>query len=170
MAAKPHYPDVHRALSALIGHPVTLWPRLPADQAAHYRRRPPDDGDWDRYLREFFDVPSAADTPDLAAQTPTAADVRRFRPNLFIGVPDSVPGRFPEHDWIGRHLVVGTAMLKITAPTPRCVMISHPVADLPRDRHLLRTVHTRAAHNAGVYARVTRPGTVQTGDTVTLTS
>ncbi|MFI0349228.1 MOSC domain-containing protein [Actinomadura sp. 9N407] len=200
-------PDVHHALSELVGRPVTLWPRLPADtpeQAAHYRRRPPPDGDWDRYLREFFDVETAADIPDLSALPPELveyttmpgtyydafplhlitdrtlrtlgelagtgepADARRFRPNLLVTVPGTDPAPFPEHDWIGRRVQAGTALLEITVPTPRCVMISHPVADQPRDRHLLRTVHTQAAHNAGVYARIVRPGILRPGDTVTL--
>ncbi|MFB4314015.1 MOSC domain-containing protein [Actinomadura sp. 21ATH] len=196
--------DVHRGLSEMIGRPVTLWPRLPAEQTAHYRRRPPADGDWDRYLREFFDVETAADAPDLSALPPevakyttipgtyfdayplhlitdrtlrtlgvlaghdTPADVRRFRPNLLVNVPGDAPDPFPEHQWIGRRLRIGTVLLEVTAATPRCVMISHPVADSPRDRHLLRTVHTKAAHNAGVYARIVRPGTVQRGDTLTV--
>jgi uncharacterized protein YcbX len=196
-------PNAHRTLSALLGREVTLWPRLPATDTAHYRRTPPDDGDWDRYLREFFDVPTVADAPDLSALPPevaeyqtipgtyfdafplhlitdrtlgalaelastTAPDVRRFRPNLLLTVPEHLPGPFPEYHWIGRRLRIGTAIVHVTTSTPRCVMISHPVADLPRDRHLLRTVHTRADHNVGVYARIEQGGAIRPGDTVTL--
>ncbi|GAA2167922.1 hypothetical protein [Actinomadura napierensis] len=39
---------------------------------------------------------------------------------------------------------------------------------LPRDRDLLRAVHRRAEHNAGVYAAVEEPGVLRPGDRVEL--
>lgn len=96
------------------------------------------------------------------------ADVRRFRPNLLVSVPDATEGDYPELDWVGREVRIGTAVLRIEAPCPRCVMISHPVpgAGLPADRALLRTVHGKAAHIAGVYVSVARPGTLGLDDPV----
>ncbi|MFB4295283.1 MOSC domain-containing protein [Actinomadura sp. NTSP31] len=199
-------PDVHGRLSAALGREVTLWPWLPAGEDAHYRRVPPEDGDWDRYLREFFDVADAADVPDLsrlpaevtAYQTIPGtyfdaypihlitdvtlralggltgggpAGVRRFRPNLLLSVPDGADGPvepYPELAWAGRRLRAGTAVLRVTVPTPRCVMITHAAGGLPRDRDLLRAVHRRAEHNAGVYAAVEEPGVLRPGDRVEL--
>ncbi|MCF2526777.1 MOSC domain-containing protein [Yinghuangia soli] len=96
------------------------------------------------------------------------ADVRRFRPNLVISVPEEVEGDFPELAWVGREVQIGTAVLRIESACPRCVMISHPVplADLPADRALLRTVHAKTGHNVGVYASVVRPGVLGLDDAV----
>jgi uncharacterized protein YcbX len=90
-------------------------------------------------------------------------DVRRFRPNLLLSVDDS---GFPELDWVGRRLRVGETTISIPAPCPRCVMITHPFADLPKDPKLLRAVVRDAGQNAGVYGNVITPGTVKVGDTV----
>lgn len=67
-----------------------------------------------------------------------------------------------------RRLRAGTAVLRVTVPTPRCVMISHASGGLPRDRELLRAVHREAGHDAGVYAAVEEPGVLRPGDRVEL--
>ena len=51
-----------------------------------------------------------------------------------------------ENDWIGRTVLIGdTVRLAITEPCPRCVMITLPQGDLPKDSGILRTA---AQHNA----------------------
>ena len=94
------------------------------------------------------------------------ADVRRFRPNILIDMPneDAVP--FPEATWVGRTVMIGTATLQVVAPCPRCVMVTHAVADAPVDRALLRTVIQHANQNLGVYATVLSAGHARAGDTV----
>lgn len=99
-------------------------------------------------------------------------DVLRFRPNVFLAVDDEVPGDFPELAWVGRLLRIGSAVLRVDAACPRCVMISHPLpyAGLPADRTMLRAVHGKANHNAGVYASVVRPGVCGLDDEVEVLS
>ena len=92
-------------------------------------------------------------------------DVRRFRPNLVVATPDGVED-FVELGWVGRRLRVGAAELSIAMACPRCVMITHAFADLPRDPGLMRTVVREANQNVGVYARVERAGRVAVGDSV----
>jgi uncharacterized protein YcbX len=96
-------------------------------------------------------------------------DVRRFRPNLVVETPSGVED-FVELGWIGRRLRVGEAELEVAMACPRCVMITHGFADLPRDPGLMRTVVREANQNVGVYMRVARPGRIAVGDTVELSS
>ncbi|WTW96458.1 MOSC N-terminal beta barrel domain-containing protein [Streptomycetaceae bacterium NBC_01309] len=95
-------------------------------------------------------------------------DVRRFRPNVLVAVPDEVEGDFPERAWTGLDLHIGTAVLRIEGECPRCVMISHPLpdAELAADRALLRTVHAKTNHNVGMYASVVSPGIFGVDDAV----
>jgi uncharacterized protein YcbX len=93
-------------------------------------------------------------------------DVRRFRPNIVV---ESGATDFAENAWIGHTLVVGdTIRLKITAPTPRCVMTTLPQGDLPSDNGILRTAAQQNHANVGIYASVSRGGTVRRGDVVRL--
>lgn len=103
----------------------------------------------------------------LERMTPgSSADVRRFRPNILVDSPVDESAPFPEEAWVGRDIAIGTAVLNVIAPCPRCVMITHAVADVPVDRALLRTVIQHAHQNLGVYATVRTPGEVAVGDTL----
>ena len=53
-------------LSGKLNHPVTLWPRLPADQLDHYRRGAPDTEDFEQELRAVFGRLPDEPLPDLA--------------------------------------------------------------------------------------------------------
>lgn len=45
----------------------------------------------------------------------SAIDASRFRPNLVLDdVPDDHATGYPEHDWIGRRMVIGTLRLRFT--------------------------------------------------------
>jgi len=92
-------------------------------------------------------------------------DVRRFRPNLVIEATEGARG-FVEAGWPGARLRVGGAVLEATVACPRCVMITHGFADLPRDPGLMRTVVREANQCVGVYAVVREPGEVAEGDAV----
>jgi uncharacterized protein YcbX len=95
-------------------------------------------------------------------------EARRFRPNIVVSTGSEDPG-FVENDWIGRTVVIGdTVRLAITEPCPRCVMITLPQADLPKDSGILRTAAQHNAVNVGVYASVVNGGTIRRGDTVVL--
>ncbi|MEV5505162.1 MOSC domain-containing protein [Streptomyces orinoci] len=184
----PATPDV---LSEHLGRKVSLRPRLPAREREHYLRVYPDDVE--RYLCELFGVPDLSQLPDLSVLPPEVAEfqtipgtyfdafpvhlvttgdlealeratgspvaVLRFRPNLVVEGPAGP-------DWLGRTIRVGGAVLRVEAPCPRCVMISHPRQGIPADRALLRTVHRDFGHNVGCYASVERPGRIGCGDSV----
>jgi uncharacterized protein YcbX len=66
-------------------------------------------------------------------------------------------------------VVIGdTVRLAITEPCPRCVMITLPQGDLPKDSGILRTAAQHNAVNVGVYASVVNGGTIRRGDAVVL--
>jgi uncharacterized protein YcbX len=94
-------------------------------------------------------------------------DERRFRPSLVIDTGDE-PGH-PEFTWSGRRATLGGCELEILSPCPRCVMVTRAVgADVPADRSILRHIVRELDQNLGVYARVTKAGSVRVGDEVTL--
>jgi uncharacterized protein YcbX len=68
----------------------------------------------------------------------------------------------------GATLRAGSAVLRVTTPCPRCVMITHAFDDLPRDPGLMRTVVREASQCVGVYAAVEEPGEVRAGDEIAL--
>ncbi len=191
---------ISKRLSQLVGRPVTLFSRRPADDLAHYRRGLPDQPDMIAELRAIFGrledepLPDLAQLPSelfeytsplgtyfdvfpihllttaslstLATKNPQARfDIRRFRPNLVI---EGSAGSGGETDWCGKSLRVGDALLQVTIPTPRCVMITHPQADLPKDPSVLRTVVRDAEQKLGVYAAPQTAGAVRVGDPVAL--
>ena len=95
-------------------------------------------------------------------------EARRFRPNIVVATGSEDPG-FVENDWIGRTVMVGEAVrLAITKPCQRCVMITLPQGDLPKDSGILRTAAQHNGVNVGVYASVVDGGTIRRGDRVVL--
>ena len=94
---------------------------------------------------------------------------RRFRPNIVVETADVEQG-FKENEWIGSTLAIGDEVrLNITEPCPRCVMITLPQGDLPRDIGILRTAAMHNQVNVGVYASVVQGGTIRRGDPILLT-
>jgi len=98
-------------------------------------------------------------------------DPRRYRPNVLLDVPDA---SFAEDEWVGSGLDVGGAGIAVRMSTMRCVMTTLAQGELPEDRDTLRTIaklNRRTIEGmgrwacAGVYADVSRPGTVRRGDT-----
>ena len=131
----------------------------------------------------FFDlaplhVLTTATLSHLSALVPGATyDVRRYRPNVVVAVPDA---GFVEDSWVGRSVGLGAqAEAVVLMSTMRCVMTTLAQDGLPRDRSTLRGI---AEHNrvdipglgtwacAGVYAGVAAPGKVRVGDPVVVAS
>ncbi|MER6979178.1 MOSC domain-containing protein, partial [Streptomyces carpinensis] len=92
-------------------------------------------------------------------------DASRFRPNLVL---DDVPGDqasgYPEHDWFGRRMAIGSLRLRFTEGCDRCVMITKETPTVPHDRSVLRWVARELGNTLGVYAAVETPGHVRVGD------
>lgn len=187
-------PALDRALTDLLSAPVSLTGTVPT--GAEIDRYWPDvEG---LALRDtettgpiaaaapgtFFDyapvhlITTAALATMQAERPGIALDARRFRPNIVI---DAEPGDdpFPENHWVGRDLVIGDVRLRVSAPTPRCVVPTLSHGTLSPDPGLLRRIAVRntvaipAAGGAampclGVYATVVSPGVISAGDTVRL--
>lgn len=93
-------------------------------------------------------------------------EIRRFRPNIVV---ESLSGEtdFVENSWVGKNITIGEEiLLKVIQPCTRCVMITLPQSDLPKDLGILKTVAKYNQVNVGVYASVYRGGTIRRGDSV----
>lgn len=174
-------PDVEATLSEAVGRPVAFlksapagaqleeyWPNLeelPRRNVVTDEAMPPG---------TFFDcatvhVLTTATLDALRSLAPSCRfEPRRFRPNLMVATPDGVRG-FVENEWVGRTMSIGPEVqLKVTGPCPRCVMITLPQDDLPRDPLVLKTAARHNQAHVGVYASVERGGMIRQGDTVRL--
>ena len=141
----------------------------------------PDVSKFPEFLMEFESPPGPyfdafplllMTTESLATLSHAAPDhafqVERFRPNLLIETGSDAP--YPERDWIGSTIRIGSAELEITMDCPRCVMTTHGFADLPKDPGIMRTLVRENGGDLGVYATVKTPGQVKIGDTLSLSS
>ena len=90
-------------------------------------------------------------------------DVRRFRPNLLVDIPDT-DHPFPEQAWIGKMLSIGSVTLRIEMTCPRCSMTTHGFDDLPRDTEIMRQLVNHCDGNLGIYASVQTPGQISIED------
>ena len=97
-----------------------------------------------------------------------SSDVRRFRPNFLIEGPNGQP--FPEDEWVGKTVRFGDAE---TAPAVsvwmrdiRCVMLNLDPVTAVQDPRMMKAAVRLNENCAGVYATVTRTGSVAVGDRV----
>lgn len=94
-------------------------------------------------------------------------DVRRFRPNLLVDIPDT-DHPFPEQAWVGKTLSIGSVKLKIDMTCPRCSMTTHGFDDLPRDTEVMRKLVNHSDGNLGIYASVQTPGKISREDHIAI--
>lgn len=160
----PDHADVMTELRSIFGRD----PDEPLPDFSHF---PPEIMQYESPPGTYFDVHplhllTDATLRRLRALAPASViDVRRFRPNLVI---ETGGEGFVEAGWTGRELRIGRARIEVGHPCPRCVMITHGFADLPRDPGLMRTVVREADQNVGSYATVAQPGEIRVGDPVEL--
>lgn len=105
---------------------------------------------------------AAASVAALAAHRGEPVHPDRFRANVLLDGLDA----FAEQAWVGRRVRVGTALLAVTAPSPRCVMVDAATADQPAQRGNLKAVGRLNRSELGVIASVIEPGEVAVGDAV----
>jgi uncharacterized protein YcbX len=79
--------QVGARLSTLLGRPVTLWPRQPADDLAHYRRGTPDHADLEQELRQIFGREPDEPLPDLSVIPPELFEFTAPRGTYFDVFP-----------------------------------------------------------------------------------
>jgi len=178
--------DVNQVLSEAFGREVSLEEARPGDRspAATAEEYWPDMAglnhrdtvtSFELPPGTFFDLAvlhllTTATIDHLRALYPQGRfEARRFRPNIVVSTEPDDQG-FAENDWVGHTVAIGDAVrLAITKPCTRCVMITLPQDDLPKDSGILRTAAQHNAVNVGVYASVLSSGTIRRGDAVTLT-
>jgi uncharacterized protein len=93
-------------------------------------------------------------------------NVRRFRPNLVIEAFGAAA--FPEDEWVGQALRVGTTWMRIDRRDKRCVVVNVDPVTGRRDPAVLRAIATHRETCLGVYGSTIRPGRVGVGDPVVL--
>lgn len=178
-------PDLTQVLSKALGREVAFVEALSEDTApaATAEEYWPDmEGldyrdtvtDWELPPGTFFDLASVhllttATIDRLRELYPQGRfEARRFRPNIVVATSPDEQG-FLENDWIGHQVAIGDQVrLQVTGPCPRCVMITLPQGDLPKDSGILRTAAQHNQVNVGVYADVIAGGTIRRGDPVML--
>jgi uncharacterized protein YcbX len=112
----------------------------------------------------LFSIQTAA---QLARETGSAVDKRRFRANIYADLCGS--SGFLEDTFVGRTLKIGeTAVLSVVERDPRCKMITLDPDTAEAAPALIK--HVAGAHErcAGVYATVLTEGEVRVGDEISL--
>ena len=105
----------------------------------------------------------------LAVETGTVPDKRRFRANVYLDL-GSAPG-FAEDRFVDRKLRLGVkAVVAVLERDPRCKMITLDPETAKPSPDLLRKITRDHDGTAGVYGAVLVEGTVRPGDAVELLS
>lgn len=91
-------------------------------------------------------------------------DVRRFRPNILVEAANDTA--FPEDDWVGRVLRIGSMRMRVDKRDGRCVVITIDPATMERSPAVLRAVAERRQGCLGVYGTTVEPGLATVNDTV----
>lgn len=142
-------PALHAALEADLGRPLEL------------RRDTAGQQDLPRSLL----ITTAATLDALGSELAMALDLRRFRTNIHLEL-DAPP--YAEHEWEGRSLRVGDAVLSLLHPCERCVIPTRDPDTARKDPIILR--HLAREHDTlfGINARALAPARIAVGDPVEL--
>jgi len=162
-------PDLDKKLSHWLSRDVSLIP-APPDKVATFQA-PEDFQDDDSRLTQWNGpIGSFADSSALHIITTGELellrreradltwDIHRFRPNIEIA---SHP-----QDLLDSRLTLGPTQVVVEKPCSRCVMVTRPQNELPRELDILRHLIATRSAKLGVRASVTLAGTVRIGDAV----
>ena len=154
-------------LSQWLGRPVALRPASATDGRPRYESPEDDEAAAQGPVPGWYPWRGAAgafhDDPDarlslVSTGTLGGWDARRFRANVVLDGAG-------EEALVGRRVELGVARLRVTAPIPRCVMVTRPQdGGVPRDTSVLKTVHRDRGGVLAVGALVERSGPVVAGD------
>ena len=101
----------------------------------------------------------------LAEETGTPIDKRRFRANVYVDLTSA--GGFAENDFVGRSLRIGPkVVVRILERDARCVMITLDPDTSERTPEILKKVAQAHEGMAGVYGAVMVEGTLHKDDPV----
>jgi uncharacterized protein YcbX len=101
----------------------------------------------------------------LAEETGTPIDKRRFRANVYVDLTSA--GGFAENDFVGRSLRIGPkVVVRILERDARCVIITLDPDTTERTPEILKKVAQAHEGMAGVYGAVMVEGTLHKGDPV----
>jgi uncharacterized protein YcbX len=165
-------PSVHGALSTWLDMDVRLEPP-PSDTVfpmEMYTGMSDEDTplfDWPGPPGRWVDLAdthwlTSASLGSIAGEHPGGGwDVRRFRPTGLLEVDGE---GYPEESW--DTVDIGEAAVQLLMATPRCTMPSRAQPGLDRDKAIGTTIRDANSNNLGIYATVTRSGTVRVGDSV----
>eukprot|EP00656_Telonema_subtile_P035885 TRINITY_DN39836_c0_g1_i1.p1 TRINITY_DN39836_c0_g1~~TRINITY_DN39836_c0_g1_i1.p1 ORF type:complete len:310 (-),score=49.47 TRINITY_DN39836_c0_g1_i1:56-985(-) len=127
--------------------------------AHHFSNTAPVDG------MQMIHIVNLATVRSLAEAAGIEIDWRRFRPNIVV---DGFPA-WREFSWVGHEISLGSARLRVTKRTVRCVATTVNPVTAQQDCdpvHLLQKHFPEHGPFLGVYAVVVAGGTVSTGDEV----
>jgi hypothetical protein len=139
------------ALSGYLGREVHL-----------FRREEQHLGHDDQPVTLMSEASLQALAPELDGSPP---DPRRFRMSITVTGTDA----WAEHDWGGRKVAVGEAMLRVIGPVPRCVVTTRNPDSGATDAKVLHALARLRGKNditLGVWCDIVRPGRIHIGDLV----
>ncbi|MEY2425587.1 MAG: uncharacterized protein QOI61_1159 [Actinomycetota bacterium] len=153
-------PGVHGALSAWLDKEVRLEPPptdgvFPMEMYSGMSDESTPVFDWPGPEGTWLDL---ADAHWVTTASLGAWDVRRFRPTALIESDET------GEEW--KKLRLGAVECEVFMPTPRCSMPSRAQPGLERDVSVGTTIRDTTNNNLGVYATITRAGTIAVGDPV----
>ena len=101
----------------------------------------------------------------LAEETGTSIDKRRFRANVYVDLTSG--GGFAENDFVGRSLRIGSkVVVRILERDARCVIITLDPDTTEKTPEILKKVAQAHEGMAGVYGAVMVEGMLHKGDPV----
>lgn len=139
-------PDADRCLSEYLGQPLHFTQE---SDVSHF-----DDGP--------VSIIGSASVARAEAEVGGPVAAARFRPNIILETHQP----FVEDEWLGRLVKVGSADVRISELSPRCVMVNAQTADLPELPGTLAAIGRINNARLGVVATVVEPGAIEVGDTL----